>query len=184
MLCPNCQHWNEEGANFCEECGQDMRGAAQSPAPVSVKPASKPVRPVTPSAPLVTPPGLGGVPTGASVPTSSGASQDSDITAAPYTGPRLELAATGSIFKLSERVVVGREDPRLQIDLEGYPDSKFISHHHAQLTRVNDQQYVEDLGSSNGTYVNDRKLASGQIEPLTTGDVVRFGKLEMTYRDA
>jgi pSer/pThr/pTyr-binding forkhead associated (FHA) protein len=118
------------------------------------------------------------------VPTASGASQDNDITAAPYTGPRLELAATGSIFKLSERVVVGREDPRLQIDLEGYPDSKFISHHHAQLTRVNDQQYVEDLGSSNGTYVNDRKLASGQIEPLTTGDVIRFGKLEMIYRDA
>lgn len=99
-------------------------------------------------------------------------------------GPRLELAATGSIFKLGDRVVVGREDPRLQIDLEGYPDSKFISHHHAQLTRTNDQQYVEDLGSSNGTYVNDRKLASGQIEPLASGDIVRFGKLEMIYRDS
>ena len=179
MLCPNCQHWNEEGANFCEECGNDLRGAAQSPAAVSVKPTSKPVRPVTPSTPMG---GLAGVPTGTSA-TSQG-NQDLDSPVLPYNGPRLELAATGSIFKLGDRVVVGREDPRLEIDLEGYPDAKFISHHHAQLTRVNDQQYVEDLGSSNGTYVNDRKLASGQIEPLAAGDVIRFGKLEMIYRDS
>ena len=45
-------------------------------------------------------------------------------------------------------------------------------------------RYVEDLGSANGTYVNDRKLASGQIEPLQPGDIIRFGKLEMTYQDA
>jgi pSer/pThr/pTyr-binding forkhead associated (FHA) protein len=178
MLCPNCQHWNEEGANFCEECGGDLRGAAQSPAPVSVKPASKPVRPVTASSPVDVP---GGLPT---IVASTGQGQDADQTVLPYSGPRLELAATGSIFKLGDRVVVGREDPRLEIDLEGYPDSKFISHHHAQLTRVNDQQYVEDLGSSNGTYVNNRKLGSGQIEPVTAGDVIRFGKLEMTYRDS
>ena len=178
MLCPNCQHWNEEGASFCEECGADLRGAEQAPAAVSVKPASKPVRPVTSPAPMG-----GGVPTGTS-PTDQGLNQDVDNTVLPYSGPRLELAATGSIFKLGGRVVVGREDPRLEIDLDGYPDAKFISHHHAQLTRVNDQQYVEDLGSSNGTYVNERKLGSGQIEPLTAGDVVRFGKLEMIYRDS
>jgi len=181
MLCPNCQHWNEEGANFCEECGADLRGADHAPAAVSVKPTSKPVRPVTPSAPIGSAPILMGVPTGAS---TTGQGHENDNTVLPYNGPRLELATTGSIFKLGERVVVGREDPRLEIDLEAYPDSKFISHHHAQLTRVNDQQYVEDLGSSNGTYVNERKLASGQIEPLTAGDVIRFGKLEMIYRDS
>lgn len=180
MLCPNCQHWNEEGANFCEDCGQDLRGA-QAPGPVSVKPTSKPVRPATPPGPVIAPPIIGAVPTGFS---TTGNGLDDAAPAAPYKGPRLELAATGSIFKLGDRVVVGREDPRLQIDLEGYPDAKFISHHHAQLTRVNDQQYVEDLGSSNGTYVNDRKLASGQIEPLEAGDVIRFGKLEMIFRDS
>lgn len=175
MLCPNCQHWNEEGANFCEECGTDLRSVATSPAAVSVKPPSKPVSPPKPTMEMV------GVPTGSA---PAAPSVNTDNVVLPYKGPRLELAATGSIFKLGDRVVVGREDPRLEIDLEGYPDAKYISHHHAQLTRVNEQQYIEDLGSSNGTYVNDRKLGSGQIEPLTAGDVIRFGKLEMTYQDS
>ena len=174
MLCPNCQHLNKEGANFCQDCGTDLRGVANFSTAGLPKSPSQPVPP-SPTVEMV------GVPTEAA-PAGQGLNADKAVLS--FKGPRLELAATGSIFKLGDRVVVGREDPHLEIDLEGYPDAKYISHHHAQLTRVNDQQYIEDLSSSNGTYVNNRKLGSGQIEPLRTGDIIRFGKLEMTYQDS
>jgi pSer/pThr/pTyr-binding forkhead associated (FHA) protein len=93
------------------------------------------------------------------------------------------LDSTGSIFKLGDATVIGREDASLQIDFDGYPDGKYISHRHAQIVRMNAQYYIEDLGSSNHTWVNDIKLASGQSEPLKDGDKIRFGKIELTFHE-
>jgi pSer/pThr/pTyr-binding forkhead associated (FHA) protein len=80
--------------------------------------------------------------------------------------------------------VLGREDPSLQIDLEGYPDGKFVSHRHAQIVKMDDKYYIEDLGSSNHTWVNDLKLAQGQQEPLKEGDTIKLGKIELSFHEA
>ncbi|MFN8531515.1 MAG: FHA domain-containing protein, partial [Anaerolineae bacterium] len=104
--------------------------------------------------------------------------------AIPYVGPHLVLNTTGSIFKLGKAAVIGREDPSLQIDFDGYPNGQYISHRHAQITQINGKFYIEDLGSSNHTFVNDRKLAQGQAEPMDEGDVIRLGKIELTFHEA
>ncbi|MBZ0288388.1 MAG: FHA domain-containing protein, partial [Anaerolineae bacterium] len=91
--------------------------------------------------------------------------------------------STGSIFKLGDATVVGREDATLQIDFDGYPDGKYVSHRHAQIVKINGKYYIEDLGSSNHTYVNGIRLTDGQSEPLENGDKVRFGKIELTYQE-
>lgn len=166
MQCPNCKHWNEPGARFCEECGFELKD-------VAVDVNQVPVRPADPS-----PSNIPAPPPQTLVPPDAPAAA-----AAPYTGPRLVLDATGSIFKLGDATRIGREDPTLQIDFDGYPDGKYVSHHHAQIVKINDKYYVEDLGSSNHTYVNGIKLAQGQVEPLETGDKVRFGKIELTYHE-
>jgi hypothetical protein len=172
MLCPNCQHWNEDGANFCEECGFDLRGVERKSKPVSLKSASKPLGNATAADNSIpAPPPMDLEPAG-DIPQTM-----------PYLGAKLVLKATGSIFKLGERTVIGREDPRLEIDFEGYPEGKYVSHHHAQITRTNGQYYIEDLGSSNHTYVNNVQLRNGQLEPLKSGDVVRFGKIEVTFHE-
>jgi pSer/pThr/pTyr-binding forkhead associated (FHA) protein len=164
MQCPNCQHWNEPGSRFCEECGTELTGQNAPASPqVSVRPAAADELPQTPEQDLIP--------------------ADSPAAASPYTGPRLTLNATGTIFRLGDAVVIGREDATLQIDLDGYPDGKFISHHHAQITKVSDTYYVEDLGSSNHTWVNEKRLAQGQAEPLKEGDVLRLGKLELTFHE-
>ena len=93
------------------------------------------------------------------------------------------LQSTGSIFKLGARRCSGREDPTLQIDLEGYPDGKYVSHRHAQIVKMDDKYYIEDLGSSNHTWVNEIKLAQGQAEPLKEGDVIKLGKIELTFHE-
>jgi hypothetical protein len=174
MQCPNCKHWNEAGARFCEECGFELAGvSADANVSVSIRPDSS-----APSAP----PALHEVPP--PPPQTLVPPDDSAAAAAiPYTGARLILDATGSIFKLADAAVIGREDATLQIDLDGYPEGKYVSHRHAQIVKINGKYYIEDLGSSNHTYVNDIRLSEGQSEPLEPGDKIRFGKIEVTYQE-
>ncbi len=49
-----------------------------------------------------------------------------------------------------------------------------LSRKHARVHREGDQLEVEDLGSSNGTFVNGRKITRA---PVVAGDVLRFGDL-------
>lgn len=170
MQCPICQHWNEAGARFCEECGNELPKASDEPNKVSVR-SSQPIDfsefAKTPPAPPADQPL---VPITEPEPTA-------------YVGARLVLKGAGSIFKLGDAVVIGREDPTLQIDFDGYPDGKYISQRHAQIVKMDNKYYVEDLGSSNGTSVNDIRLAQGQSEPIDDGDVIKLGKIELTFHE-
>jgi len=49
-----------------------------------------------------------------------------------------------------------------------------VSRHHAILTREGDGYVIEDMGSSNGTFVNSQKVAGPR--PLRNGDQIRLGK--------
>src|SRR6185436_11977842 len=138
MQCPNCQHWNEPGSRFCEECGFELTNVPETAAQVSVKTASPGTVPEASSTiPEPAPQNL--VPADSPPPSS-------------YTGPHMVLNSSGSIFKLGEATVVGREDASIQIDFDGYPDGKYISHRHAQIVRMNGKYYIEDLESSNHTW--------------------------------
>jgi len=185
MQCPNCQHWNEAGSRFCEECGFELptntstSGAFQA----TVRDASAPPS----SAAVVQPvPQADAADANAAVPDVP--AQDLTPADAPapavYTGPHLLLQSTGSIFKLGAAAVLGREDPSLQIDLDSYPDGKYVSHRHAQIVKMDDKYYIEDLGSSNHTWVNEVKLAQGQQEPLKEGDLIKLGKIELTFHES
>ena len=58
------------------------------------------------------------------------------------------------------------------------PDSS-VSHRHARIYHSDGEWYVEDLGSTNGTYLNEELL--GGPRPLHPGDRVRIGDSEFTY---
>ncbi len=66
-----------------------------------------------------------------------------------------------------ERVTVGRDPGSLVL----LPDST-VSRRHAEFTKVGDTYEVADLGSMNGTYVNDQPA---QVAALADGDEIRFG---------
>jgi pSer/pThr/pTyr-binding forkhead associated (FHA) protein len=57
----------------------------------------------------------------------------------------------------------------------------FASGRHAQLTRHGGLLYVEDLGSTNGTFVNGRKTVGAT--PLRHGDTVRVGSTTFRYEE-
>jgi hypothetical protein len=75
----------------------------------------------------------------------------------------------------------GRSDgsqPTPEIDLAGSPADPGISRLHAVLERRPDGSYgVRDLGSTNGTTVNDDRspIGSDEAVPLSTGDQIRLG---------
>jgi pSer/pThr/pTyr-binding forkhead associated (FHA) protein len=80
-------------------------------------------------------------------------------------GPR-----PGQLFPLTlETITIGR-DPLSDIVLN---DSE-ISRHHAQLQKTKDGYALKDLGSTNGSFVDGKRLG-GEAETLSPGQVVMFG---------
>ncbi len=112
-------------------------------------------------------------------------------TTADTTGPRRTVAfspvtvATGTLtvieppeqrgrsFDLTEELTVGRA-PGCQVLLEG---DTFVSQLHARVFTRDGALYVEDLGSTNGTLVNRRKIKAAV--PLHQGDTLQVGRTIM-----
>ena len=82
----------------------------------------------------------------------------------------------GMEYEVAEGAVMGRGD-QAEIRLE----DPFASSRHARLTRQGAVIVIEDLGSTNGTYLNEELLSGPQ--PLHAGDRVRIGDSEFTYLD-
>jgi pSer/pThr/pTyr-binding forkhead associated (FHA) protein len=62
------------------------------------------------------------------------------------------------------------------IDVAGFPDSEVVSRVHADVRIEGDAYYIEDVGSSNGTYVNHAPLLPGNRHRLRAGDRIALGK--------
>jgi pSer/pThr/pTyr-binding forkhead associated (FHA) protein len=75
----------------------------------------------------------------------------------------------GRVFELGEEVTVGRS-PGCAVSLE---DDTFASSIHARVFRRNGELWLEDLGSTNGTWLNDAKVDA--LERLQRGDRVKIG---------
>ncbi len=75
-----------------------------------------------------------------------------------------------------DKWIVGR-DPSCDICVEDVN----ISRQHFRITKKGDQYVITDLGSSNGTHVNDRLLKPHQGFPLKSGDVISILEIEMYF---
>ena len=62
------------------------------------------------------------------------------------------------------------------IDVSGFPDSNIVSRVHANIRVEGDAYFLEDLGSSNGTYINHKPLLTGNRHRLRSGDRISLGK--------
>ncbi|MFL5864339.1 MAG: FHA domain-containing protein [Solirubrobacteraceae bacterium] len=92
--------------------------------------------------------------------------------------PRLlvERAAghqNGVAYDLTDGAVLGRGDVEIRLD------DPFASSRHARISREGQVLVIEDLGSTNGTYLNEEPLSGPQ--PLYEGDRIRIGDSEFSY---
>lgn len=59
-----------------------------------------------------------------------------------------------------------------------------VSGQHAALLLRDGNLCLKDLGSTNGTLLNGRRLVCGVVEPLNDGDVIHFGRTVFTVEQA
>ncbi|MCI0552321.1 MAG: FHA domain-containing protein [Anaerolineae bacterium] len=161
IICSNCQYKNVSGAVFCAECGAQLDGVetlvtqAITDEQIDEELKKKSPRPEPVSAP-----------------------SNSWIS--------LHLMDSGKILPLASRneFTLGRlsEGQPIMPDIDLTPYQAYasgVSRLHAVVKRDNNRVAVMDLGSSNGTYVNGRRLNPHTEEPLSHGDIVALGKLKI-----
>lgn len=78
-------------------------------------------------------------------------------------------------FRLSGGLEIGRAEA-CQVRL----DDTYASQHHAKLSARDGTWFLEDLGSTNGTFVNDHRVTA-PVE-VHAGDVVKIGKTVLELR--
>jgi hypothetical protein len=79
-------------------------------------------------------------------------------------------ARRGTTFQLGDELTVGRA---LGCGV-ALPDDTFVSQLHARVFRRDGALFVEDLGSTNGTYLNNRQVSTAL--QVRRGDRLQFGK--------
>jgi pSer/pThr/pTyr-binding forkhead associated (FHA) protein len=81
---------------------------------------------------------------------------------------------SGSAYEIpNQGATLGRGDVEIRLD------DPFASAHHARISREGHVVVIEDLGSTNGTYLNEEQLNGPQ--PLHPGDRIRIGDCEFSY---
>ena len=79
----------------------------------------------------------------------------------------------GTAYEIPDGATLGRGDVEIQLD------DPFASSRHARISRQGHVLVIEDLGSTNGTYLNEEPLSGPQ--PLHPGDRIRIGDSEFSY---
>jgi FHA domain len=96
-------------------------------------------------------------------------------------------ASVGEVFKLTnEESFIGRWDADNgifpDVDLDAHDPEAKVSRKHARIVFLNGDYYVEDLGSTNGTFINrGRRLLPGNREALKNGDEIIVGKTFLRF---
>lgn len=88
----------------------------------------------------------------------------------------IEGAQKGRSFDLSDELIVGRSE-KCHLVLN---DDTYVSQMHARLFSRDGSFMIEDLGSTNGTYLNRRRITSPT--ELQRGDRVKIGKTVLEMR--
>jgi pSer/pThr/pTyr-binding forkhead associated (FHA) protein len=78
---------------------------------------------------------------------------------------------------IAKRITIGR-DPENSISL----DDVMVSRKHAVIQKVKDDYFIEDLGSTNGTFLNGQPVPPGKYMRITPQDKVRIGRSELSLQ--
>ncbi|HEX9162036.1 MAG TPA: cyclic nucleotide-binding domain-containing protein [Thermoanaerobaculia bacterium] len=102
------------------------------------------------------------------------------------TRHRLIDAASGTVFffSSSDETTIGRADPVTgilpDIDLTAVDTNRSVSRRHAKIIKTGgDYVVLEEVGTVNGTFVNDQRIPTGVPVTLHNGDLVKIGLVSM-----
>ena len=189
ITCERCKNENLDGAQYCDDCGAPLRPNAGSRSARDAdatffKAEGDGQNGFHSTAPVPQPELAAGKAAAAVNLSSSGGSKDKAHAKLVIERGR----SVGKQFMLSaEESQIGRWDadggvfPDIDLDSDD-PEAK-VSRRHARITIVEGKYFVEDLGSTNGTFVNrGKRLSPGTRQPLNDGDEIIVGKTFLRFR--
>jgi hypothetical protein len=161
IICPNCQHKEMTGALYCSQCGTQLVDATRTnPKTLSVKVRQELQHEQGKKLPI------------------------------PPANVRfrisLNIVDSGQILPLADRseFTLGRsaEGQPIIPDVDLSPFNAYsngVSRLHAVLKYPQERPMIMDLGSSNGTYLNGKRLVPYIDTPIDHGDNILLGKLKI-----
>lgn len=188
--CERCSTENLEGSQYCDECGAPLMASVRSRKSVETGNSGNTTdskKMAEAAAVMITR-------------QSEAALQQAAPAYAAVSSPSLALMegaharlviergrSAGKQFPLSdEESQIGRWDadggifPDVDLDADD-PEAK-VSRRHARIMRRGEQYFIEDLGSTNGTFINrGRRLLPGDRQPLRDGDEIIVGKTFLRF---
>jgi hypothetical protein len=182
-VCPQCGTAVIPGEAFCDTCGASLL-VGSAPATPGAGAPSLPFSGVAPQPSYPSPQQVGAPP-----PPKVGIPPAVPQPPAPQGRPslhgvRLAIQPAGAALPLpsSGAAVIGRADPVSNVfpDVDLGPHGALehgVGRRHARVFLQGGQVLVEDLDSTNGTFLNAARLAPRQPQPLRAGDELRLGNL-------
>ncbi|ACB54090.1 FraH-like protein [Crocosphaera subtropica ATCC 51142] len=201
ITCPNCEHQNPDGAIQCEacftplpqlvncgNCGQPLLSnatfcgecGAANPFEGSTEAEAEPSPPPPPVTPP--PPPIGNLPEASPTPppppTKPPASAPTQLQTQTASLLHLQTDTTLELPQGLDIIHVGKPNEQIppDLDVSGLPNSDVVSRIHADIRNEAGIFYIEDVGSSNGTYINYNALPPGNRHRLRPGDRISLGK--------
>ena len=192
ITCERCKTENLDGSQYCDECGAALRPNSNSRPQASGNAPGKISR-LNPDAD-----GQNGsrAPVSAPQPEAAGKAAAAVNLSSPHASgdqPHAKLVvergkSAGKQFLLSgAESQIGRWDadggifPDVDLDTDD-PEAK-VSRRHARITFRDGQYLLEDLGSTNGTFINrGKRLSPGTRQALKDGDEIIVGKTFLRFR--
>jgi pSer/pThr/pTyr-binding forkhead associated (FHA) protein len=98
------------------------------------------------------------------------------VTSGALVATRSSALEEGARFELDAKTLTVGRGASNDIRLD---DDEFVSAHHARIDPRRDGVWVEDVGSTNGTFVNGTRL--DRPRRLAPGDIVRIGDTDLLY---
>jgi len=180
IACPNCHTAIQADASFCGQCGFNLKSvsAPMPSTPESSLPDPQLPDPVVPD-PLIEPEPIV-LPTQTETPAAL-VPPATSTTQLQQSNARLLNLQTSTVIEIPPELFVihlGKPNDRIppDIDVSGFPNSEVVSRIHADIRVEGDAYYIEDVGSSNGTYINNSPLPMGNRHRLRAGDRISLGK--------
>jgi MFS transporter, ACDE family, multidrug resistance protein len=106
---------------------------------------------------------------------------EESVTSLQTVVPLLIHVQTNRVIKFPEQfelVNIGKHSDRINpdVDLADYPHANVVSRLHAQIRFDGESYYIQDMGSSNGTYINKYPMLPGTWYKLKSGLTFSLGK--------
>ncbi|MEO8218816.1 MAG: cyclic nucleotide-binding domain-containing protein [Acidobacteriota bacterium] len=122
-------------------------------------------------------------------PDHSASPSEIEVPAAPAARPArphrlMHQGGRSFLFGRALETTIGRSDPVTgimpDIDLTPLDTDRSVSRRHAKILQREGQFFVlEEVGTINGTFVNEERIPTGQPVGFSNGDVLRVGLIEM-----